>query len=76
MDQRSDIAIVDIGLPELDGYEVARQVRENLGSNTIRLVALTGYGQAEDRRRVMEAGFTDHLVKPLNANELSAILQS
>lgn len=76
LDQRPDIAIVDIGLPELDGYEVARRVRENLGRNTIRLIALTGYGQAEDRRRVTEAGFNYHLVKPLNIDELSIILRS
>jgi len=59
-----DAVIVDIGLPGLDGYEVGRRLREALG-DCIRLVALTGYGQPEDRRRVRDAGFDVHLVKPV-----------
>jgi PAS domain S-box-containing protein len=59
-----DAVIVDIGLPGLDGYEVGRRLREALGDR-IRLVALTGYSQPEDRRRVREAGFDVHLVKPV-----------
>ena len=59
-----DAVIVDIGLPGLDGYEVGRRLREVLGDR-IRLVALTGYSQPEDRRRVREAGFDVHLVKPV-----------
>ena len=58
-----DAVIVDIGLPGLDGYEVGRRLREALGART-RLVALTGYGQPEDRRRVRDAGFDVHLLKP------------
>ena len=76
LEQRPDIAIVDIGLPELDGYEVARLVRQKLGSNTIRLVALTGYGQSDDRKRVLESGFDEHVVKPINVEELGAILRT
>ena len=59
-----DAVIVDIGLPGLDGYEVGRRIRKALGDR-VRLVALTGYSQPEDRRRVREAGFDVHLVKPV-----------
>jgi CheY-like chemotaxis protein len=59
-----DAVIVDIGLPGLDGYGVGRRLREALGDR-VRLVALTGYSQPEDRRRVREAGFDVHLVKPI-----------
>ena len=68
-----DVALVDIGLPGLDGYEVARRVRESLGDD-VRLIALTGYGQAEDRRRTREAGFDAHLVKPVDQEMLGALL--
>ena len=61
---RPDIAFVDVGLPGLDGYEIARRVRAETGSR-IRLVALTGYGQPEDRRLSLEAGFDAHIVKPV-----------
>ena len=66
-----DVALVDIGLPGIDGYEVARRLREDAGTRAIRLIALTGYGLADDQRRVLEAGFDLHLVKPV---ELSALL--
>jgi len=59
-----DVVIVDIGLPGLDGYEVGRRLRKALGAR-VRLVALTGYSQPEDRRRVRETGFDVHLVKPV-----------
>jgi PAS domain S-box-containing protein len=64
-----DAVIVDIGLPGLDGYEVGRRLREALGDR-IRLVALTGYSQPEDRRRVHEAGFDVHLVKPVVPSDI------
>jgi signal transduction histidine kinase/ActR/RegA family two-component response regulator len=67
---RPDIALVDVGLPGLDGYEVARRVRSAVG-NSIRLVALTGYGQPEDRERAYQAGFDLHLVKPVDRDQLS-----
>jgi two-component system CheB/CheR fusion protein len=67
------IAIVDIGLPTLDGYELARQVRKS-GADTY-LVALTGYGRQDDRRKVLEAGFDEHLVKPLKRGELEQVLE-
>jgi signal transduction histidine kinase len=66
-----DVALVDIGLPGIDGYEVARRLRENPGTRDIRLIALTGYGLAEDQRRVLEAGFDLHMVKPV---DLAALL--
>ena len=59
-----DAAVIDIGLPGSDGYEIARRLRAAFG-NRLRLVALTGYGQADDRRLVQEAGFDAHLVKPV-----------
>jgi signal transduction histidine kinase len=58
-----DVAFVDVGLPGFDGFELARRVRAN--GSRVRLVALTGYGQAEDKRRAAEAGFDEHLVKPV-----------
>ncbi|MGZ5198441.1 MAG: response regulator [Telluria sp.] len=61
-----DVALVDIGLPGIDGYEVARRLRQNPETCNMRLIALTGYGLAEDQRRVMEAGFDVHLVKPVD----------
>ncbi|MFD2365640.1 response regulator [Pseudoduganella sp. GCM10020061] len=65
-----DVALVDIGLPGIDGYEVARRLRASALTQNIRLIALTGYGQAEDHRRVMEAGFDVHLVKPVQMDAL------
>ena len=67
------IAVLDIGMPRMDGYEAARQIRQHLGS-TIVLVALTGWGQDEDKRLSREAGFDLHLVKPVDANELARAL--
>jgi CheY-like chemotaxis protein len=66
---RPDVVLVDIGLPGFDGYEVGRRIRSDLGKS-VRLIALTGYGQAEDRRRSREAGFDAHLVKPLSAEDI------
>nr|WP_218892732.1 response regulator [Duganella sp. 1224] len=65
-----DLALVDIGLPGIDGYEVARRLRADPATRDIKLIALTGYGLAEDLRRVMEAGFDRHLVKPVDIEQL------
>lgn len=65
-----NVALVDIGLPGIDGYEVARRLRANDGTRAIKLIALTGYGLAEDQRRVLDAGFDMHLVKPVDINLL------
>jgi signal transduction histidine kinase len=62
---RPDVVLVDIGLPDLDGYEVGLRIRGILGQS-VRLIALTGYGQAEDRERSRDAGFDAHLVKPVS----------
>jgi PAS domain S-box-containing protein len=64
-----DVVIVDIGLPDLDGYEVGRHLRGVLGK-AVRLIAVTGYGQPDDRRRTAEAGFDLHLVKPVDPDTL------
>jgi len=68
-----DIALVDIGLPGIDGYEVARRVRAVDGRRPV-LIALTGYGQPEDRRRASEAGFDGLLVKPVDPTALTTLL--
>ncbi|HEY0711891.1 MAG TPA: response regulator, partial [Polyangia bacterium] len=70
-----DVAIVDIGLPKLDGYGVARFVRKHL-AKAVRLLALTGYGQPQDKARAMEAGFDVHMVKPIEPAVLSRLLAS
>ncbi|HYU43934.1 MAG TPA: ATP-binding protein [Vicinamibacteria bacterium] len=68
------VVLLDIGLPGLSGYEVAKRIRAHEGGKDIVLVALTGYGQADDRRRAQEAGFTDHLVKPVVPETLQRLL--
>jgi CheY-like chemotaxis protein len=67
-----DVALIDIGLPDLDGYQVAQMVRAE--GKTVYLVALTGYGQPEDRRRALAAGFDAHMTKPVTVEELSHTL--
>jgi PAS domain S-box-containing protein len=69
-----DIAFIDIGLPQMDGYEVARRLRASERCRTIVLVALTGYGQPDDRDEARRAGFDHHLVKPADWESVSAIL--
>jgi len=68
-----EVALLDIGLPGIDGYQVARQLRFAFGRG-IYLIAHTGYGQPEDRRKAFEAGFDAHLVKPVDLNELISLL--
>ncbi len=65
-----DVALVDIGLPGIDGYEVARRLRKDPATRSVKLIALTGYGLEEDQRRVLEAGFDLHLVKPVGIDQL------
>jgi len=71
---RPDVALVDIGLPGLDGNEVARRIRSALGSDEISLIAMTGYGQPEDHRRALQAGFDRYLVKPVDPRFLAQLL--
>jgi len=70
---RPDVALIDIGLPSLDGYGVARRLREALGPDVL-LVALTGYGLPEDRRRALEGGFDAHLTKPVTLRSVLRLL--
>jgi signal transduction histidine kinase/CheY-like chemotaxis protein len=70
-----DLAFIDIGLPGIDGYEVARRVRREIGARPV-LVALTGYGQAEDRQRALAAGFNVHMTKPIDVGQLERVLGS
>jgi PAS domain S-box-containing protein len=71
---RPDVAFLDIGMPELNGYDVARTVRAQPWGRAVTLVALTGWGQDEDRRRSREAGFDQHLVKPVDPEVLQQTL--
>ena len=71
---RPQAAVLDIGLPVMDGYELARQLRAN-GLTQCMFVALTGYGQEEDRVRSAEAGFAAHLVKPVDLEHLAKVLE-
>ncbi len=68
-----EVALLDIGLPGMDGYELARRLRSRLGDGCV-LLALSGYGQAEDRERALAAGFAQHLVKPVDPAQLLALL--
>jgi signal transduction histidine kinase len=71
---RPDIVLCDIGLPDIDGFEVARRIRARTDLAVSRLIALTGYGQAEDMRQAIKAGFDAHLTKPVNLDQLMALL--
>jgi PAS domain S-box-containing protein len=72
---RPDVAVIDVGLPGLNGYEIARRFRAERGSERVMLVALTGYGTPEARERSRQAGFDHHLIKPVNAEALEEILR-
>ncbi|MGH8217906.1 MAG: PAS domain S-box protein [Steroidobacteraceae bacterium] len=71
---KPEIALLDIGLPEIDGYELAKHLRAGREFSGLRLVAVTGYGRAEDRQRACAAGFDDHLVKPVDLQSLERVL--
>jgi signal transduction histidine kinase len=71
--KRPDIAVIDLGLPGMDGFEVARQLRAG-SEKDVRLIALSGYGQPEDRRKTLDAGFDMHLVKPVDPAHLSTAI--
>jgi CheY-like chemotaxis protein/two-component sensor histidine kinase len=68
------VVLLDIGLPGMDGYEVAREIRSSPNLSHVRIVAMTGYGQEQDRRRTQEAGFDAHLVKPLSPDDIERAL--
>ena len=71
--ERPDVILMDIGLPGMDGYQVAEQLRKE-GREDAVLIAISGYGQEQDRRRSREAGFDHHLVKPVNYESLLSLL--
>jgi CheY-like chemotaxis protein/nitrogen-specific signal transduction histidine kinase len=68
-------AILDLGMPRMDGFEVARQLRTLPGGASVKLIALTGWGQDSDRQRTLASGFNAHLVKPVDANDLRRVLR-
>jgi PAS domain S-box-containing protein len=70
-----DVALLDIGLPVMDGYELAQRLRQQRASAALKLVAITGYGQEADRSLSQAAGFLDHLVKPVDVSSLQGVLQ-
>lgn len=70
-----DLALLDIGLPTMDGYELGQQLRASLSDATLKLVALTGYGQETDRQRTAAAGFDYHLVKPVDFERLQSVIK-
>lgn len=73
-DRQADVVLCDIGLPGMSGYEVAKAIRRDALLGAVRVVALTGYGQPDDRKRAAEAGFDDHLIKPIDLEALEQLL--
>ncbi len=71
-----DVALLDIGLPGMDGYELAARLQESRGSGTLSLISITGYARAVERERTARAGFAAHLVKPINLDELAALIET
>ncbi len=69
-----DVALIDVGLPGFDGYELAKRVRAQLGEGPV-LIAMTGYGQPDDRSRAFDAGFDEHVVKPVSVEDLAAAIE-
>ena len=70
----ADLVLLDIGLPGMDGFEVVRQLRETPDLHALTIVAVTGYGRAEDRERCFTAGFNEHLTKPVDLAQLDRLL--
>ncbi len=73
---KPEVVLLDIGLPDIDGHRVARQLRKNQNSEPLTLIALTGFGQAEDKKKAKSAGFNHHLTKPVGIVEIEAVLQT
>lgn len=71
---RPDVALLDIGMPDLSGYQVAQELRQEAWARKIRLIALTGWGQEDDRRQALEAGFDHHVCKPVDLEALNALI--
>ena len=71
---RPDVALIDLGLPDLDGFQVAEKIRQTLHRDAIYLVALTGYADAPTRQRALASGFDAHVAKPIDSSRLSSML--
>ena len=71
-----EVAVLDIGLPQMDGYELAGRIRASPGGRGCRLIAVTGYGLPDDRARAVEAGFEVHFVKPVDLDALLRAVQA
>ena len=71
---RPDLVVMDLGMPNMDGYEACRRIRAESWGGDPFLVALTGWGSADDERRTREAGFDQHLIKPVDADAISKII--
>ena len=76
VEYKPDIMLLDIGLPGMDGYEVAKHLRQTPELKEMRLIAITGYGQESDRQRSRAAGFDEHVVKPVDWRQLEELLAS
>ena len=74
VEYQPDVVLLDIGLPDMNGYEVARHLRQQPETKDVRLIAMTGYGQDSDRQRSEEAGCEHHLVKPVDPQKLQDLL--
>jgi CheY-like chemotaxis protein len=74
--QPPDVVLVDLGMPEMDGYELARRLRAMPSLKTLRIVAVSGYGEEEYRRQAREAGIVEHLVKPVDIDTLIDAIES
>ena len=72
--EQPHVAVLDIGMPGLDGYEVCRRIRQMPSQQHVVLVAVTGWGQAQDKRRAIEAGFDAHLTKPVDPDAVAQLL--
>jgi CheY-like chemotaxis protein/anti-sigma regulatory factor (Ser/Thr protein kinase) len=72
---RPDVALLDLGLPVMDGFDLARKLHATAGLESMKLIAVTGYGQPADRQRSREAGFAEHLVKPVDFEEIAELLR-
>jgi CheY-like chemotaxis protein len=75
-EHRPDVVLMDLGMPRMDGYEACRRMREAPWGRELLLVALTGWGQKEDRRRTAEAGFDHHMVKPVEPAGLLQLIEA
>jgi CheY-like chemotaxis protein len=74
VEYQPDLVLMDVGMPGMDGYEVARRLRQQPRLQDVVIVAMTGYGQESDREQAQKAGFDHHLVKPVKSEELQEVL--